>query len=260
MYTEKYFMEQDIQQKAGSYLKSLQESSTISSEVKDVVEKWLSQQIQQERQQWKKKLQLSLQEVERERRNALDLFHHIQLLNEKLEDDIKNILIATGDELYLVNNCAKTDFLAYDRDAREDMISKIKHNIGLLLYELEILLNDRKRCLRYLGMYNNPETNGNNNNGYINTDQQTVLACLKKKFRLLEQKYQVTKRQLDDEDGKLKRDVGLLRESMIAYESSNTQHQQKYATELAVILAVLTKRIERHDRTRDCCLQVCKMA
>ena len=248
-------MEQDITQTTGGYLKSLQEAETISLDAKQVLEVWLCQQIEQERKEWKKKIQMSLKEVERERKTALDMFYHIQQLNDKLEDDIKDLLLTSDEKLYVRRNREKSGYFGSDKSAREALISKVKKNMGLLLYELEVLLTDRQRCFRYLGLYSNPETNGNNNNAVINTNQLTVLECFKKKIRLLEKKYDVTRKQLEDDDGKLKRDVTVLRETMRAYENSNQQHQQKYAKELAVILAVLSKRMEK-DAGGDCCLQV----
>lgn len=78
-------MERDLVVRAEAFLEELF-GGRLSENEKLAIETWLSVQLETERQGWKKKLHMSMQEIERERKVALDVHSTVQGLSSKVGD------------------------------------------------------------------------------------------------------------------------------------------------------------------------------
>ena len=66
-------VERDLILRAETFLDTLLREGKLSRQEKASLEQWLSSQLEGERTGWKKKLQMSMKEIERERRLAMEV-------------------------------------------------------------------------------------------------------------------------------------------------------------------------------------------
>ena len=76
-------MERDLVVRAEAFLEELF-GGRLSENEKLAIETWMSVQLESERQGWKKKLHMSMQEIERERKVALDVHSTVEGLSSKV--------------------------------------------------------------------------------------------------------------------------------------------------------------------------------
>ena len=76
-------MERDLVVRAEAFLEELF-GGRLSENEKLAIETWMSVQLESERQGWKKKLHMSMQEIERERNVALDVDSTVEGLSSKV--------------------------------------------------------------------------------------------------------------------------------------------------------------------------------
>ena len=124
-------MEQDILVATSTYLKSFVDSEKISKSDKQGLEAWLCQQIENERHGWKQKLDMSLREVERERKAAMEMFTQFQDLNSRVEEDMKSLFIISDEDIFIKQKI-KESFVS-DQDIKEELIFRMNLNFGSLI-------------------------------------------------------------------------------------------------------------------------------
>ncbi|XP_064652069.1 uncharacterized protein LOC135502857 [Lineus longissimus] len=109
----------------------------VNDQQKDQIARWLAEHVQTERMGWSKKMELSIREIEKQRRGTLLNNSRIQTINSQVEHMIQKE--ATE---------ADTKFA----DDNYDVILELEQNVMTLCSLVGQLLDDRTQCLKLLGI------------------------------------------------------------------------------------------------------------
>ena len=213
------------------------------------LEHWLRTQLEHERRGWKQTVQMSLHEVERERKKATDSFTAIQDLNTKLEGHM--------DELIITQNAGV--YYAADMDIRDLLVSQLERNIDCILEKVRSLTEERQKCFVCLD---------------VSGDSQSQLHfLLAERLRGSQKDAEKMAKMYADRNEKLSREVESLIKTINAQKTLETEREAQQLNEIKALTDIISRlraRIEakrkenKSDKciqvegpgTRDCCIQV----
>jgi hypothetical protein len=247
-------MERDLVQQAESFLQNTFQDKLTAEELASL-ENWLSVQLEKERQGWKKQLQMSMKEIEKERRLAMDVHECVQRLNVRIKDKMN----ARGLE--------RTHSIYYgdDKDAKTSQIDTLEKNVGCILDTLE----HNKQELRTALEYCNKEASG-----------VSLLEAIQAKIHLYEQQVDYAMQASRETEEKLLSEIHNLNNNITHIHNTLHQDQKRHAQETLALQEIISmqkdkleNRVDAHRRigmsdkevqtnrremggTRECCIQV----
>ena len=134
-------MEQDLAARAGDFL-SEHFRERLSDDDRLALEHWMTSRLEAERRGWKNTLQRSLQEVEKERKMALEGHVTIQKLNERLEGHMGELVLSREPSMYYSSEV----------DSRVYTINALEKNVETVLNCVKGLLEERAQCFSCIGL------------------------------------------------------------------------------------------------------------
>ena len=182
-------MDEDVTNKANTFITGLFGADALGDEKRASLTSWIGALIQQERQGWMKKIQMSLKEVEKERKLALDVHSRIHALNNKFEPFLIDIRLFREASMYY----------ATDTDAKVSHIDQLEKNLRALFETLAFLQEERLQCMSALNV----------------DDESTNIAHVisRRVSRLEGQNKQLTEN-LKDTENRLEREIKNLQETL----------------------------------------------
>ena len=133
----KMAVDTDIVAMTSNYLHELL-PERISTEEKSALENWFSIQVFNERQGWTKKLQMSMKEIELERRMALEIHHSIQELVNKLEP------YKTAYEPLLLREPSM--YCGAEKDLKLSQLGQLEKTVECIIEALSRFHEERMKC------------------------------------------------------------------------------------------------------------------
>ena len=132
--------ERDLTSQAESFLEKLL-GERVSESDKHSLGDWLSSKLESERQGWKRKLQMSMKEIERERRMALEVHSAIHQMNSLLEN------VGGAVELFREPSM----YRGSDKDLKTSHIDQLQKNIDAVRSMNRYFEKERVQCFEVLG-------------------------------------------------------------------------------------------------------------
>ncbi len=193
-------VEQDIVTLAGSFLDETLRGRLTESE-KLAIESWLSGQLESERKGWKQKMQLSLNEIERERKTALEAHAAIQDLNTKVENVVEDLFI----------NIQESEYIPADYDLKTKHVYLLEQSIDAIVSNLVILQQERHECLKILDII--PESGA------------SLIGVLSKHITKLKDEAHLNVIAKEDNESSLEDQIDILQNELRILEERNNENE-----------------------------------
>ena len=140
-------MDEDVTKKTSAFVVSLFSGADgggggIDDARRAALAQWVGALVSEERQGWLKKLQMSLKEIEKERRLALDAHARIHALNARFDPLQRDLRPFREASMY----CAS------DADSKVSHVDQLERNLNALFDTINFLQHEREQSMRVLDL------------------------------------------------------------------------------------------------------------
>ena len=243
----------DLQAQTAGFLHDHFQDSINEDDLK-LLTGWISNKLEEERQGWKKKIQMSFKEVEKERKLGLSTQSSIQR--------IIGLFDPYCEPLYLYRE--PSVYHSAEEDTRVGNVEQLEKNIQAVLRMLDNHQEERIECLHYLNI----------------TDQDVHLAdAMRKRITKLEQQLGRTETEWKETEQRLLKEIQTANSALDMQTQLANDQKDKTSKEMAEMRKLLTEletkmknvpsflslkgvhkgtqvNLVNRKPTRDCCIQV----